>query len=341
MGIQIFNILPKKDIEIEDLTGKSIAVDAFLWLHQFLSIIRQPDGTPLMDSKGSITSHLSGIFYRSSKLIERGIKLVYVFDGPSHAFKATTLEERRNLKVRANIKWQEALDVGDMDEARKAAQATSKLTDEMINESKALLEYMGIPTVQAASEGEAQCAYICQKGLVYAVSSQDSDSLLFNTPRLVRNLSMTGKRKLPRQDTYIEIKPEVIELENVLKELGITREQLIIIGLLVGSDYNPGIKGYGPKKALEIVKKEKTLKNVLKEIEWDYEVPAEDIYNFYLNPPLEKDVRFEFGEVQPEKILKFMVDEHEFSQERIEKVIKILTQAKESNSQKSLGSWIK
>lgn len=341
MGVQIFNILPKKDIEIEDLSGKTIAVDAFLWLHQFLSIIRQPDGTPLMDSKGRITSHLSGIFYRSSKLIEKGIKLVYVFDGPSHEFKKSTLEERKNLKAEAQIKWQEALDVGDMDEARKAAQATSKLTDEMIKQSKELLECMGIPTVQAASEGESQCAYICQKNLVYAVSSQDSDSLLFNAPRLVRNLSMTGKRKLPRQDTYIEIKPELIELEKVLKELGITREQLIIIGLLVGSDYNPGIKGYGPKRALEMVKKEKTLKNVLKEIEWDYDVPAEELYDFYLNPLVEKDVSFKFEEAQPEKILKFMVDEHEFSQERIEKVIKILTQAKETNSQKSLGSWIK
>lgn len=341
MGIQIFDILPKKDIEIEDLKGKVLAVDAFLWLHQFLSIIRQPDGTPLMDSKGRITSHLSGIFYRSARLIENGLKLVFVFDGPSPRFKAATVEERKSIKEQARIKWEEALDEENIENARKAAQATSRLTDEMIQQSKNLLEFMGIPIVQAPSEGEAQCAYLCQKDLVYAVSSQDSDSLLFNAPRLVRNLSITGRRKLPRQDTYIEIKPEIIEIESVLKNLGVTREQLIIIGLLVGGDYNPGIKGYGPKKALELVKKEKTLKNVLEKIEWNNEMPAEEIYDFYLNPEIEKNVNFEFKSPQPEKIMNLMVGEHEFSQERIEKIIKVLTESKESNKQKSLGSWLK
>jgi len=337
MGVQIFDILLKKEIEIESLSGKTIAVDAFLWLHQFLSIIRQPDGTPLMDSKGKITSHLSGIFYRSAKLVDNGLKLVYVFDGPAHEFKRSTIEERKALKEQAEIRWQGALAIGDEKEARKAAQMTSKLTDEMINQSKFLINLMGIPIIQAPSEGEAQCAYLCQKDLVYGVSSQDSDSLLFNSPRLIRNLSMTGKRKLPRQDVYIEIKPELIELDNTLKSLGVSREQLIIIGMLVGSDYNPGIKGYGPKKALELVKKEKTLKNVLKKIEWNCETPAEEIYNFYLNPPIEKNVKIEFEQPQPEKILNFMVDEHEFSQERVEKVIKSLIASK----QKSLGSWLK
>ena len=336
MGVQIFDILPKKEIEIESLTGKTIAVDAFLWLHQFLSIIRQPDGTPLMDSKGRITSYLSGVFYRSARLIESGLKLVYVFDGPVHEFKLSTADERKAFREEATRKWKEALAAGDMEAAKKAAQATSQLTGEIIEESKALLSYMGIPIVQAPSEGEAQCAHLCEESLVYGVSSQDSDSLLFNSPRLIRNLSMTGKRKLPKQDVYIDIKPEIIELNDLLKELGITREQLIIIGLLVGSDYNPGIRGYGPKKALELVKKEKTLKNVLEKIEWDYEIPAKEIYDFYLNPPVE-DAEFEFKQPQPEKILKLMVDEHEFSQERIEKVIKVLTASK----QKSLGSWLK
>jgi flap endonuclease-1 len=341
MGIQVFDILSKKDIEIEDLKGRMLAVDAFLWLHQFLSIIRQPDGTPLMDSKRRITSHLSGIFYRSARLIENGLKLVFVFDGPSPKFKAFTVEERKNLKEQARIKWKEALDEENLEEARKAAQATSYLTEEMIQQSKNLLEFMGIPVIQAPSEGEAQCAYLCQEGFVYAVSSQDSDSLLFNSPRLVRNLSMTGRRKLPRQDTYIEIKPELIELESALKSLGISREQLIIVGLLVGGDYNPGVKGYGPKKALELVKKEKTLEKVLEKIEWNHEISAEKIYDFYLNPEIDKNVNFEFQNPQPEKILKFMVDEHEFSQERIEKIIKILMESKESNQQKSLGSWFK
>jgi len=337
MGVQISNILPKKEIEINDLSGKTIAVDAFLWLHQFLSIIRQPDGTPLKDSKGRTTSHLSGIFYRSAKILENNIKLVWVFDGLPPDFKGTTTQMRREIKEEARKKWKEALDEEDLEGARKAAQMTSTLTREMIDQSKLLLNYMGIPFIQAPSEGEAQCSYLCHKGLAYAVSSQDSDSLLFNSPRLIRNLSITGKRKLPRQDVYIEIKPELIELSHVLKELKIKIEQLIILGLLVGSDYNPGIKGYGPKKALELVKKEKTLENVLKKIEWNYEIPAKDIYEFYLNPPLDENVKIEHPQLQSEKILKLLVDEHEFSQDRIEKVIKNLTAAKQS----SLGSWLK
>ncbi len=336
MGVQISKILPKKEIEIIDLSGKIIGVDAFLWLHQFLSIIRQPDGTPLKDSKGRITSHLSGIFYRSAKLLEKNIKLVWVFDGKPPGFKEYTTEERRNLKEEAYKKWKEALAKGDLREARKAAQATSFLTEDMIEQSKKLLEYMGIAVVQAPSEGEAQCSYLCEKNQVYSVASQDGDSLLFNSPRLIRNLSITGRRKLPRQDVYIEVKPELIELKNVLKELGINRKQLIMIGILVGTDYNPGIKGYGPKRALDLVKKQKTLKNVLKKIEWNHNVPAESIFEFFLNPPVE-DVDIEFKQVEPDKIFKMLVEEHEFSQDRIEKAIKNLTEAKQT----SLGSWLK
>jgi flap endonuclease-1 len=336
MGVQISKILPKRELEMKELSGKIIAVDAFLWLHQFLSIIRQRDGVPLKDSKGRVTSHLSGLFYRSAKLLENNINLVWVFDGEKPDMKTMTIEERREIKEEAYKKWQQALSLGNLEEAKKAAQMTSTLTGEMIEDSKKLLEYMGIPVVQAPSEGEAQCAYLCKKGLVYSVASQDSDSLLFNSPKLVRNLSITGRRKLPRQNVYVEIKPEMIELKNVLSELGIKREQLIIIGLLVGSDYNPGIKGIGPKKALSIVKKEKTLENVLKKIKWEHDTPAKNIYDFYTNPPV-KDVEIEAKQIEPDKIFKFMVDQHDFSYDRIEKVVKNLTE----DRQKSLGRWLK
>jgi flap endonuclease-1 len=269
-------------------------------------------------------------------LIENNIKLIWVFDGEPPSFKAGTTQERKAIKEEAHKKWKEFLERGDLKEARKAAQATSQLTREMIDQSKNLLEYMGIPVVQAPSEGEAQCSYLCEKNLVYSVASQDSDSLLFNSPRLVRNLSITGKRKLPRQGVFVDVKPELIELKNVLKELGITREQLIILGLLVGTDYNPGIEGYGPKKALVLVTKEKTLNNVLSNVEWNWDIPAEDLYEFFLNPPtIEADINFK--PLQTDKILEMLVGQHEFSQERVEKVIKTLTDAKQT----SLGSWLK
>lgn len=337
MGVQISNILPKKEIEIADLIGRKIAVDAFLWLHQFLSIIRQRDGTPLKDSQGRITSHLSGLFYRSAKLIENNIKLVWVFDGERPEFKSETINERNKIREDAQRKWKEALEAGDMEAARKAAQSTSKLTGEIIEQSKELLGYMGIPVVQAPSEGEAQCAYLCEQRDVYSVASQDNDSLLFNSPRLVRNLNIVGKRKLPGQNVYVDVKPQIIELENVFKELEITKEQLIILGILVGTDFNPGVRGYGPKRSLELVKKEKTLKRVLEKIDWNYEVPANNIYEFFLYPEVNEKVDIEFKAIQPEKIMEFLVEEHDFSKERIEKVIDRLTKKK----QKSLDSWIK
>jgi flap endonuclease-1 len=201
---------------------------------------------------------------------------------------------------------------------------------------------MGIPIVQAPSEGEMQAAYIAKKGDAYASASQDYDSLLVGSPRLIRNLNISGKRKLPNKEVYVEIKPELIELEEVLRSLGITREQLIIIGILVGTDYNPeGIEGIGPKKALKLVKEKKNLKEILKEVEWKFDVKAEDIYNFFLNPPVTDDYKLEWKHPNEEGIIKFMVEEHDFSEERVKNGIEKLKQAFLKSQQKSLGSWFR
>jgi flap endonuclease-1 len=339
MGVQIGTIIPKKEIELESLAGKKIAIDAYNALFQFLSIIRDKmTGEPLKDSKGRITSHLSGLFYRTINLIEAGIKPIYVFDGKPPEFKKVTLEKREEMKKEAEEKMKEALEKGE--EAIKYAQATARVTDEIVNDAKKLLELMGIPVVQAPSEGEMQAAYIAKKGDAYASASQDYDSLLVGSPRLVRNLNITGKRKLPNKEVYVEIKPELIELEEVLRTLGITREQLIIIGILVGTDYNPeGIEGIGPKKALKLVKEKKSLNEILKEIEWKFDVDSQEIYNFFLNPPVTDDYKLEWKQPNEEGIIKFMVEEHDFSEERVKNGIEKLKQAFLKSQQKSLGSW--
>jgi flap endonuclease-1 len=340
MGVQLRDILPKKEIELANLTGKTIAIDSHNILYQFLSIIRQrPTGEPLRDSKGRITSHLSGLFYRTSNLIEIGIKPIFCFDGEPPEFKKKTVEARHKAREEAKEKWEKALERGE--EAMTYAQAAATLTDEMINESKTLLDAMGIPCVQALSEGEAQCAFMCKKGVVDFVGSQDYDSLLFDSPRLARNISITGRRKLPRKEVYIEIKPEIIELEEVLSTLGIKREQLIIIGLLVGTDYNEGIKGVGPKTALKLVKKHKTLDKVLENVDWQSEVSAEEIYEFFLRPPVTEKYEIRWKEPDREKIIEFMVEEHDFSQERVEKVIEKLQQRFTKGTQATLKTWFK
>ncbi len=338
MGVQIAEILPKRQIDLEALKGKKIAIDAFNWIYQFLSIIRNREtGEQLKDSKGRVTSHLSGLFYRTAKLMEAGIKPVYVFDGIPPNFKYV-ISQRSERKEEAHWRLKKAIEEEDVETIRIVAPQTSRLTGEMIEQSKKLLGFMGVPVVQAPSEGEAQCAFLCKEGLVFATASQDSDSLLFGSSRLIRNLSISGRRKIPRKDSYMEIKPEIIELKEIKTDLGLSREQLIIIGLLVGTDYNPGIRGIGPKKALELIRKEKTLERVLKQIEWNHDVSPEKIYDFYLNPPA-KQVEIKFEELSAEKILKFMVDEHEFSRDRIEKVIKALQEQR--SKQKGLDSWLK
>jgi len=340
MGVNLKDLVPKEEVELSSLSGKKVAIDAFNACFQFLSIIRDKmTGELLRDSKGRITSHLSGLFYRTVNLVEVGIKPAYVFDGEPPKFKQRTLEERERMKEIARKKWEEALEKGE--KAITYAQATSVLTEEMVEDSKKLLEYMGIPWIQAPSEGEIQCAHMCKKGDVWASASQDYDSILVGSPRLIRNLSISGKRKLPRKEVYIEIKPEIIELEKVLKFLGITREQLIIIGLLVGTDYNPGVKGIGPKTALKIVKEHKTLDKVLENVEWEGDVEAEEIYNFFLNPKATDKYKLEWKEPNREKIIEFMVEEHDFSRERVEKAIDKLEQAFASGRQTSLKGWLK
>jgi len=340
MGVQISELLPKKEIELFSFSGKRIAIDALNIIFQFITIIRdRMTGEPLRDHLGRPTSNLSGLLYRNVNLIEAGIKPIYVFDGEPPKFKEKTIQNRKALKEEAEKKWKEAIKKGE--EAKKYAQVASRITDEMLDESKKLLDFMGIPWVVAESEGEAQCSYMCKKGDVFATGSQDHDSLLFGSPILVRNLSISGKRKLPNKEVYIDVKPEMIELKDVLENLGISREQLIIIGMLIGTDYNEGIKGVGPKTALKIVKEHQTLNAILKNVEWKSEFAAEDIFNFFLNPPVTNKYKLEWKKPKIGKIIEFMVNEHDFSQDRIEKVVQKLQDSFKKDKQASLGGFLK
>jgi len=342
MGVQLNQIIPKRKINLEFLSNKKIAIDAFNMIFQFLSTIRQREtGEPLKDSKGNVTSHLSGLFYRNIRFLENNIKPIYVFDGSPPEFKRKTIMEREKRKEEAMKKLEQALKEGRIEDVMLYAQQTSQLTDEMIEESKKLLDALGIPWVQAKSEGEAQACYLVENNDAYAVGSQDYDSLLFGAKKLVRNMSATGRKRFVR-GMWIEIEPEIIELDEVLKELGINRNQLIIVGILIGTDYNPGgVKGIGPKNALKLVKQEKTLDKVLKKIDWDFDIDAEEIYNFFLNPPIEKKYKIEYRQPDRDKIIKLLVQEHDFSEKRVENNINKLLQAKKQESQSTLGNWLK
>ena len=340
MGVQLGEIIPKEKIEFENLAGRKIAIDAFNSLYQFLSIIRQPDGTPLMDSKGRVTSHLSGLFYRTGKLVEYGVLPIYVFDGKPPDLKRRVSEERRQIREEAHEKWKEAIKAGDMTAAKRHAQASSKLTGEMIDESKKLLEAMGIPWVQALGEGEAQAAYMVQHGDAWASASQDFDSLLFGSPRLIRNLTITGRRKLPGKNIYVSVEPELIELQKALDSLGIDRKKLIDMGIMMGTDFNEGIKGIGPKKALAYAKEGKSVKQVYKEMEQEPEVDLDELRELFLKHDITNKYELKWGNVKKPEIIKILVDQHDFSEDRIARTMEELEEKlSQKASQARLDSW--
>ena len=349
MGVNLRDLIPDKaKIIIEDLRalrGKVIVIDGYNSLYQFLTAIRQPDGTPLMDSQGRITSHLSGLFYRTINIMEHGIKPAYVFDGKPPEMKAKEIERRKKIKEDATKKYEEAIRKGDLEAARRYAMMAAKLTDEMVADAKKLLDAMGIPWVQAPAEGEAQAAYIASRGDAWASASQDYDSLLFGSPRLVRNLTITGRRKLPRKNVYIEIKPEVIELKKLLEALGITREQLIGIAIMLGTDYNPdGIKGIGPKKALQLIKAYGTIEKIVKLYKAEFPVPPEKIKEYFLNPPVTSNYKLEWREPDEKAIYEILVEEHDFNPERVKNAVQRLMKAYREHikgRQMGLEAWFK
>ncbi len=342
MGVNFRDLVPKTIIKLEDLSGKIIAIDAYNALYQFLAIIRQPDGTPLKDSSGKITSHLSGLFYRTSNLLEMGIKPVYVFDGTPPALKEVEIKRRAKVKEEAAAKYEQAIAQGRIAEARTYAQATSKLKDYMEDDSKRLLALMGLPWIQAPSEGEAQAAHMTKQGAADYCASQDYDSLLFGAPKLIRNVTISGRRKLPNKNVYIDVVPELIELNKVLGECEISHEQLIDIAILTGTDFNPdGIKGLGPKTALKLVKTYGTLESALPHIKnAEFPVDPKKIREIFSHPTITDDYKLEWKDLDTRGIVDFLCRERDFSEDRVNKVFeRIQESTKKQKGKTTLEKW--
>ncbi|MDR0798111.1 MAG: flap endonuclease-1 [Nitrososphaerota archaeon] len=342
MGVNFRDLIPKTPIKLEDLNGKILAIDAYNAIYQFLSIIRQPDGTPLKDSTGKITSHLSGLFYRTGNLIEMGLKPIYIFDGKSPALKATEIERRKQVKAQAIAEYEKAAVSGDIAKMRMYAQAATTMKEYMLADSIKLVELMGLPWIQAPGEGEAQAAYMTKQGAADFCTSQDYDSLLFGAPKLLRNVTISGKRKLPGRNMYVDITPEVVELSKVLNFCKLSYEQLVDVGILIGTDFNPdGIKGVGPKTALKLIKEHNTLEAAISNIK-DATFPVEptEIRNIFLQPKVSDDYTMEWKEPNQQGITEFLCEEKEFSKERIQKTLERMTIGnKKQKSKTSLEKW--
>lgn len=326
MGVKLKDIVEPKKIDFKYLEGRAVSIDAFNTLYQFLSTIRQRDGRPLTDEHGNVTSHLSGILYRNSSMVEKDIKPIYVFDGQSSELKSDTQAKRREVRDEAEKIYKEALAKGDTEKARKFAMRSSKLSPEIIESSKKLLTLMGIPYVEAKGEGEAQAAYLVANGDAYAVASQDYDCLLFGAKRVVRNLAVNSN--LGNLEFY--------ELNNVLNELDITREELIDMGILIGTDFCEGMKGVGAKTALKLAHKGQ-LKEKLAELQKESTHDLDEVRELFLNHEVNTDYKIKWEKPKQEKIIEFLCYEHGFSEDRVIKASDKLKNL--SSSQGSLDAW--
>ncbi len=340
MGVNISPLISqfKHPIKFSDLRNKVIAIDAYNAIYQFLTTIRDQTGRPLRDSSGRITSHLSGLFYRNVNLLKERIKLVYVFDGKPPARKIKELEKRKVLKEESYQKYLKALERKDYEEAKRYAALAATLEPYMVEDAKKLLQLLGIPVVQAPSEGEAQASYLAMKGDAWAAGSQDYDAFLFGSPRIVRNITLTGKIRYPSKGVEVKLEPEVIYLDEVLKSLRITREQLVDIAILIGTDYNEGIKGIGPKRALELIRTYKSIDRIpdIRRILTKDEI--DEIRSLFLNPEVTDDYKLEFKDPDYDGIIDFLCGEHDFSESRVKKA---LNELKNALSIKGLDQWFR
>jgi flap endonuclease-1 len=317
MGVLLTPIVVKETLTLDALRGRLLAVDGQAELYQFLALIRLRDGTPLRDSKGRITSHLAGLFYRTTRLIaDYGVKLAFVFDGTPPPRKAAEIERRRSIRQRYEAEHAEALRAGDLARAYSKATMTSRLTREMVGEARELLRLLGIPTVQAPSEAEAQAAHMAAAGAVWAAGSKDYDSLLFGATRLVRFLTISGKEFLPSQGTFRPLVPELVELDRMLTTLRVNRAQLIDLAILVGTDFNHGVKGIGPKKALKLVQEYERIERMPEAIQRALD-DVEGVRQIYMNPPATDTYEIAFGEPDFASVVEFLCTDREFSKDRV------------------------
>jgi flap endonuclease-1 len=340
LGVLLTPILKRVQTSFKALYGKSFAVDASIELHQFLALIRKPDGSLFTDPTGRVTSHLIGLLTRTSRLVtDYKLRPVFVFDGRPNPLKRATIDARRKVQQKAQTEYVRAIAAKDYSRAWSKVVMTGRVTGEILADAKRLLSLMGIPWLEALEDGEAQASYMAAKGDVWAVGSKDYDCLLFGAPILARYLTLTGREYLPSKKTSRPLIPELVSLAENLEALGISREQLVDLALLVGTDFNEGVMGIGPKKGLALIRKYGAAERFPEEIRTELPGDLDKVRNIFLHPRVLDNYSFRREIPNPDGIIEFLCEERAFSRDRVQKVADRLVRAQhESDSQ--LGKWL-
>lgn len=324
-----------KENEIKNYFGRKIAIDASMSLYQFLIAVRS-EGAQLTNADGETTSHLMGTFYRTIRLIENGIKPVYVFDGKPPELKAGELNKRAEKREEAQKALAQAEEAGDAGLIDKYTRRLVKVSKQHVSECKELLTLMGIPYVDAPCEAEAQCAALASSGKVYAVATEDMDALTFGAKILVRHMTFSEARKMPIQE---------IHLDKVLAELELNQAQFIDLCILLGCDYCESIRGIGPKRAIELIKKHKSIDSILENLDSKYSPPEDWIYqqarNLFLNPEATDpaNIDLQWKEPDVEGLIKFLCGSNMFNEERVRNGAKKLAKARSGQTQVRLDNF--
>jgi flap endonuclease-1 len=338
LGFNLTPIVVKQRLTLNELWGRVLAVDANNMLYQFLALIRMRDGKPFTDSAGHVTSHLIGLVLRTTRLIaEFDIRPVFVFDGKPPAQKMRTLEKRYFARDKARRDWELAVGRGDYATAWSKAVRMDSLTHEMKEDAKRALSLLGIPTIQAPQEGEAQAAHMARRGDVWAVNSRDYDAVLFGSPRMIRYLTISGQEYLPSKGVSRPLIPELIDLQKMLAALQITLEQLVDLAILVGTDFNEGVRGVGPKTALKLIKKHHALENFPTEIIEKLPQDLEGLRDLFLHPEVTNEYDLRFSVTDEEGLVQFLCGKRDFAADKLDLAIQRMRLFRARSSK--LSSW--
>ena len=284
---------------------------------------------------------MAGILYRVTHLVSKyGMSFVFVFDGPPPRLKQEEIEKRRRLREKATREWKEALSAGNYEKAFSKAVMMNRLTGPMVQDAKKLLALLGVPLVQAPSEAESQAAYMAVKGDVWGASSKDYDSLLFGAPRLVRYLTIYGREYLPSKGVSRPLTPELIVLSEFLSKHGISRSQLVDMAILVGTDFNRGIKGVGPKTALKLIKEHGRLEDLPVDVRSKVDGRYEEVRGIFLKPEVTSDYDARGASLREDELYRFLCDEKGFSRVRVENAVNRMKEAHKEREQPDLGKWL-